>query len=265
MKTQTLLLSLFLLVPGLSRAQGTVNALENDFSTRTSLEIDKKLAKGLHLSAGYELRTEDYLSKIDRHQLSLDLSYKFSDYLKGGVGYTFYDRYGTNSGWEPRHRLSAHLTFGYRLGDWRFSLRETLRLTHKTASLNEFQEVRNPLELKSRFKIQYKGIENLEPYAFLELKNIFNDPACSATWDSSTSSYSDYSFLGYNDGYIKRYRGGLGLEWSLSKHHSLDLYGLFDYGYEKNIDTNKEGTKLKSLTYDQSFKTTIGVGYKFSF
>ena len=102
MKTSYLLLPALLLVPGLSRAQGTVNALENDFATRTSVELDWKLAKGLHLSAEYQLRTEQGLSKIDRHQVSLGLEYKFNSWLKGGLEYTFYDRYGTNAGWQPR-------------------------------------------------------------------------------------------------------------------------------------------------------------------
>ncbi|MCR4860787.1 MAG: DUF2490 domain-containing protein [Bacteroidales bacterium] len=265
MKTRYLLLLSLLLVPALSRAQGTVNALENDFATRTSLNLDWKLVKGLHLTAGYELRTENALSKIDRHQASLGVSYKFTPWLKGGLEYTFFDRYGTNAGWQPRHRLSGSLTFGYRLGDWRFSLREMVQATHKTEDLNVYQETRNPVTLKSRFKVQYKGFEKVEPYVFFELRTLLNDPACSATWNTSSSAYTAYSFTGYTDTYINRYRGGLGLEWKLSKQHALEFYGLFDYCYDKNVDTNAEGTKLKSLTYDQTFLTTVGVGYTFSF
>ena len=265
MKIHLPLLAALVLLPVLARAQGTVNALENDFSTRTSLALDKKLSPGLHLEAEDELRTENALSKIDRHQLSLGLSYKFTPWLKGGLSYTFFDRYGTTAGWEPRHRLSGSLTFAYRAGDWRFSLREMLQLTHKTEDLNIYQETRNYLALKSRFKVQYKGFSRVEPYALFELKTVLNDPACTATWNTATSSYSNYSFTGYTDAYITRYRGGLGLEWKISKQHALNFYGLFDYYYEKNIDTNKEGTKLKSLTYDQKFNTTVGIGYTFSF
>lgn len=255
----------FLPASVLTRAQGTVNELENDFATRTSIAVDKKLAKGLHLEAEYQLRTENALTKIDRHQASLGLNYKFNNYLKGGLSYTFIDRYGTNSGWQVRHRASAYLTAGYRAGNWRFSLREMVQWTHKTEDLNIYQEVRNPLTLKSRFKVQYKGFRSVEPYVFFELKNVFNDPACSATYNTTTGAYSNYSFTGYTDTYVNRYRGGLGLEWKLSKMHSLEFYGLLDYCYDKNIDTNKEGTRLKSLTWDRTLRTTLGVGYKFSF
>ena len=58
---------------------------------------------------------------------------------------------------------------------------------------------------------------------------------------------------------------GTRLEWALSKQHALDFYLLGDYCYEKNIDTNSSGTKLKSLTYDQAFNMALCVGYQFSF
>ena len=254
-----------LLIPALGRAQGQTAALETDFSTRTSVALDWRLARGLHLEAAYELRSEHGLSKIDRHQLSLGLDYKFNDWLKGGLSYTFFDRYGTKAGWQPRHRIGGSLTFGYHLGDWRLSLRESLQLTHKTEDLNVYQETRNSLALKSRVKVQYQGFADVEPYALFELKTVLNDPTCRATWSSAANAYTNYSFTGYKDAYITRYRGGLGLEWKLSRQHALNFYGLFDYLYEKAIDTNRAGTKLKSLTYYPTFNTTLGVGYTFSF
>lgn len=246
-------------------AQGNTNDLTSELRTRTSLEADWKITKGLHLSAGYELRTEDNLGSIDRHQAELGLSYKVNKWLKTGVSYTFmYHNRGAN-GWTPRHRLSADVTFGWKTGDWRFSLKEQLRFTHKTESMNYCQEVRNPLMLKSRAKVQYKGFSRIEPYAYFEVRNIFNDPSCSATWSTSSQAYSNYSFGGYNDAYINRLRGALGLEWSVSKHSSIDFYAMLDYCYDKNIDVDKSYTYLKSLTWDQSLHGIIGVAYKFSF
>ena len=90
-------------------------------------------------------------------------------------------------------------------------------------------------------EIQYKGFATLEPYALFELKATLNDPTCKATWNSAAAAYTDYSFTGYNDSYLSRYRGGLGLEWKLSPVHALNFYGLFDYYYEKAIDTNRAG------------------------
>ena len=245
-------------------AQQTANPLTTDLRTRTSLGLDWKLAKGLHLEADYELRTEDMLSRIDRHQATLGLSYKIAPWLKAGVSYTYIHHHKTDS-WTPRHRLSADLTFSWKTGDWRFSVKEQLRLTHKTESMNYCQEVPNPLLLKSRFKVEYRGLDAIEPYAFLEVRNIFNDPSCSATWSTVSNAYANYQFTGYNSAYFNRYRGALGLEWKLSKSHAIDFCAMADYCYDKNLDVDKTGTYLKSYTWDQALNGILSIGYKFSF
>lgn len=259
-----ILLAALLLAAWPGAAQQTLNSLQTDFRTRTSVGIDWKLAKGLHLEADYELRTEDILSSIDRHQATIGLSYKIAPWLKAGVSYTYMYKQRTND-WTNRHRLSTDLTFSWKSGDWRFSLKEQLRLTHKTESMNYYQEVPNPLVLKSRVKVQYKGFDYIEPYAFLEIRNTFNDPSCSATWNTGSQSYSDYQFTGYNSMYFNRYRGAIGLEWKLSKHHAIDICAMADYCYDKNLDVNKTGTYLKSFSWDQSLNGILSIGYKFSF
>lgn len=235
-----------------------------DFQTRSSVALDWKIAKGLHLEAEYELRTEDMLSRIDRHQATLGLSYKIAPWLKAGVSYSYLYHHKTDS-WTPRHRFNTDLTFSWKAGDWRFSVKEQLRLTHKTESVNPCQEVQNPLVLKSRAKVQYKGFEYIEPYAFVEVRNIFNDPSFSATWSSTSLNYADYVFTGYNSAYFNRYRGALGLEWKLSKHHSIDICTMLDYCYDKKIDVDKTGTYLKLNAREQAINGILSIGYKFSF
>ncbi|MBQ9462226.1 MAG: DUF2490 domain-containing protein [Bacteroidales bacterium] len=245
-------------------AQGTLNSLDTDFRTRSSVGLDWKLAKGLHLEADYELRSESVLSRLDRHQATVGLSYKITPWLKAGVSYSYIHHHKT-SAWSPRHRLNADLTFSYKTGAWRFSLKEQLRLTHKTESLNYCQEVRNPLVLKSRAKVQYKGFRSIEPYAYLEARNIFNDPSFSATWSTTSKAYANYQFTGYNSMYFNRFRGALGMEWKLSKHHAIDICAMADYCYDKNLDVDKTHTYLKSYTWDQALNGIVSIGYRFSF
>lgn len=264
MKKLFFLAVLLLALPAGLAAQGTENPLETDFRTRTSLALEYAAAPGLELELKYELRTQDNLSRIDRHQAGLALTYKFNEWLKGGVGYTFFSRQ-TSSAWEPRHRADAHLTFSHRFGDWNLALREQLRLTHRADEFNRFQSVRNSLMLKSRLKLTYKGWSAVEPYGYVEVRNTLNDPSFSATWNPTTKGYSDYQFLGYRSVYVNRFRGSLGVEWKLSPHHSLDLYTFLDRDRERNIDANKAGTKLKSVTWDNTLLTTLGLAYKFSF
>ena len=246
------------------KAQETVNALTSDLRTRTSVGLDWKIAKGFHLEADYELRTGSALSSLDRHQATVGLSYKITPWLKAGASYTYIYHHRT-SDWTPRHRLSTDLTFSWKSGDWRFSVKEQLRLTHKTESLNYCQEVANPLTLKSRFKVQYKGFKNIEPYAFLEARNIFNDPSCTATWSTTSQAYADYKFTGYNHCYFNRGRAALGMEWKLSRNSAIDFCAMADYCYDKQLDVDKTHTYLKSYTWDQALNGILSVSYKFSF
>ena len=263
-KFRIILLALLAAVPAVSFAQGTLNELETDFGARVSVTANKKIYPGLHVVLSGEARMSDNFSTFGRYQADLGLTYKINNNFKVGAGYMFIEKLNSSSEWKPRHRFYADGKLTLESGDWQFSLKERLQLTHRDVN-NAFQNNPNSLELKSRLKVAYKGLQSVTPYAYAELRNVFNDPACSATWSTVSQAYDNYSFLGYTDAYINRLRGSLGAEWKLSKQHSLDFFLLGDYCYDKNIDTNSKGTKLKSLTYDQAFKVSVGVGYKFNF
>lgn len=252
------------LLPLTAFAQGTVNDLETDFGARVGVSVNKKIVKGLHVVADGEFRLSDNFSTLGRYNLGLGVSYKISPVFKIGVGYQFIEKLNSSSEWKPRHRIYADASATLKAGDWRFSLKERLQLTHRDVN-NVFQSNPNSLMLKSRFKVSYKGFTSVTPYGYVEVRNVFNDPACSATWSTASEAYTNYTFKGYTDAYVNRFRGSLGLEWKLSKQHALDFYVLCDYCYEKNVDTNSSGTTLKSLTYDQEFNTAFCIGYQFSF
>lgn len=247
-------------------AQSYSEVSAQDVNGRASAELDWKVAKGFHLNAGYEVRSKDSFSGIERNQFSLGASYKLNKHLKTGLEYTFIGHYGNSSGeFRPRHRLSANVTGSVGAGNWRFSLRERLQFTHKFYDINPCQEVLNPLTLKSRLMAKYRGFKTVEPYAYVELRNVFNDPKCSATYNTATGSWTDYEFIGYSHAYVNRVRGALGLEWNLTKRHSLDFTVMYNYHNELEIDTNKAGTKLKSYAWQNPSTATVSVGYKFSF
>ena len=246
-----------------SRAQGTDNDLENDLGARFSVSADKKIVKGFHWTVEGEARQDDNLGNFGRWQAGTGLTYKISPWLKLGAGYIFIQKKNSESVWNPRHRVYGDAMFTLRSGAWRFSLKERLQLTHRDVN-NPYQDNPNLLGLKSRFKIAYKG-PVLTPYGYVELRNVFNDPACAAVWSTASQTYSDYSFIGYKDAYFNRVRGSLGLEWNLGDRSALDFFLLADYCRDKDIDTNAKGTKLKSLTYDRKLNCGIGIGYTFSF
>ena len=252
------------LIPTVGFAQGTVNDLETDLGARIGVTLNKKIVKGLHVTAEGEARLSDNFSSLGRYQAGLGVTYKISPVVKVGAGYLFIEKLNSSSAWKPRHRFYADASATLKAGDWRFSLKERLQLTHRDVN-NAYQDNPNSLMLKSRFKVSYKGFKGVTPYGYAEVRNVFNDPACSAIWSTTSEAYSEYSFKGYTDAYINRVRGSLGVEWKMNKHHALDFYLLGDYGYEKDIDTDSKGTELRSLTYDQTFKTAFCIGYQFSF
>ncbi len=250
------------MMPASLWAQGTDNDLETDAGGRLSVELDRKIKKGVHVMADAELRMSDNFSDIGRYQVGLGMSYKVNDWLKTQAGYVLIEDMNSSGEWNPRHRLYLDLTGTLKSGQWRFSLKEKLQLTHRRG-VNAYQTTPNALSLKSRIKAEYKGFGSISPYAYAEFRTALNDPSCSAKWDGT--SYSDYSFTGYNDVYLNRVRSAVGLEWKLDKKNSLDFVAMLDYCHDKNIDTNSKGTKLKSLIYDCTLMPQIGISYKFSF
>lgn len=265
MRTTRLLIPALLLISAVAKGQTPASGNEFDFRSRTSVGVDWKIAKGLHLDAGYELRTSDRISRIERNQLNVGLQYSPVKHLDIGVGYYYIGHYNSEKVLKPQHRVYFDLIGSYRFGAWKLSLRERIQLTNKSYDLNRYQQTRNLVELKSRLKLSYKGFTHLEPYAFVELRNCFNGPSFTADYNETDGKYSNYVFTGCSDTYVNRLRGALGLEWNINAMHSIDFKLMTDWCREKAIDTNADGTKLKSYTWEQALNTSLSIGYVFSF
>lgn len=260
------LLTLILLTSTLAcPAQTGTTTGATEFKTRVSAGVDWKIRKSLHAEAAYELRTNGNLSGIERHQLNVGIKYSPVNHLDIGCGYYFIAHYDSGKNFKPRHRVYADVIGSYKFGEWKLSLRERVQLTHKSYDFNTFQQTPNLVELKSRLKLAYKGFARIEPYAYAELLNCFNGPSFSADYNETTGKYSNYVFLGYKDVYVNSVRTALGLEWNIDRRNSIDFRMLADFGRDKNIDTNAEGTKLKSCIWEKSSDMILTIGYVFSF
>jgi len=265
MRTIDILIPAFLLISALAKGQTPAEGTDFDFRGRASVGMDWKISKGLHFEAGYELRCSDACSRIERHQFNAGISYAPFDYIKLGTEYYYIGNYGSEKNFRPQHRICLDITSQYKFSAWKLSLRERIQLTHKSYEFNVYQKTPNLVELKSRLKLSYRGFVHLEPYAFAELRNCFNGPSFTADYDESSGKYSNYKFTGYSDAYINRIRGALGVEWKVNKRHSIDFKLMTDYCRNKTIDTNAEGTKLKSFCWEQDLNTSLCVGYVCSF
>lgn len=256
------------------KAQTDVD-LDSEFGGRLSVSVDKKLARGLHVSLEEEIRMDNNFSSFDRFHTTLGLSYKVNDYLKLGVGYAMINPYSSsNSAFKSsRHRLMLDATGSLRFGDWRLSLRERFQATYRSGDMNEYQNPRTALTLKSRLKLSYKGLRRIEPYAYVELRNTLNAPVISASYDGTnylTSALSQYGEAGWfidswSGVYVNRVRGSVGFDYRLSKASSIDVSLMADRIMDKVVDANAEGTKLKSYTCETGFVGWINIGYSYSF
>ena len=263
-----------LLFPNHATAQTDVD-LDPEIGGRLSFTLDKKITRGLHVSLEEEVRFDNNFSSFDRSQTTVALSYKVNDNLKFGLGYAMINPYSSsnNAFKNSRHRFMLDVTGGIHFGNWRLSLKERFQATYRSGDMNEYQNPRTALILKSRLKLQYKGMRRLEPYASFELRNTLNAPVIVAYYNGTNYITDTYTtegdagwFLdGFSNIFVNRLRGSIGAEYRLTKRSSLDISLMADYVMDNIVDANSEGTKLKSYTHETGFVGWLTAGYRYSF
>lgn len=278
MKYISVILAAVLALLPVGAAAQTEESLDPEVGGRMAFTLDKKIVKGLHVSIEEELRFDNNFGAFDRFHTTLGASYKVLPYLKVGLGYSLINGYSSsNSAFKtPRHRAFVDVTGSYRFGDWTVSLRERVQMTHRTDSFNEYQNPANAWALKSRVKVTYKGLRRWEPYASFELRNTLNAPTVSAVYNEASGTWGYYNgstfttageagwFLdGFNNMYIDRLRGTLGVEYRIDHRSKLDVSLMVDYNMEKSVDANAEGTKLKAYTEEKGLMDWLCVGYSY--
>ena len=275
-KKIVIIASLLMAIPLATKAQTDVD-LDPEWGGRLSATIDKKLNRGMHIYLEEEARVDGNFGSFNRLQTTLGATYKLPAGVKLGLGYALIAPYSSaNSAFKSvRHRLMLDASYTYRFGDWQLSLKERLQATYRTGDMNEYQNPRTALTLKSRLKVQYRGLRRLTPYAYLELRNTLNSPVISAYYNESTGEYftsegsltgdAGWFLEGFSGAYVNRVRGCLGAEYRLDRRSRLEAYLLLDRVSDKQVDANAEGTKLKSYTREQGFVGQLCLGYSYSF
>lgn len=241
------------------------DASANPLKGRTTLGGEWKISERVKLETGYEFRSKSSLCGVERHMLKSGLNYKFNRYFSVGMDYDFIAHYTSSFDLQRRHRIGMNVTGVYDFGMWSLSLRERVQYTHKSYAVNMYQEPRNEVVLKSRVKLSYRGLSAFEPYTYIELRNTLNAPSFTATYLENSGTYTNYTFIGYNDVYVNRYRGAIGALWQVDKRNGLDLRVMLDYTVNKHIDINPQGSILESYYIKHKWTPTIVVGYVFSF
>ena len=265
----------------------TTMVAQSDFGVWTSIEGSTKLNKKLELSLEGEYRTQDMSSMTERASGAVNLSYKdknFLPFLKADVGYTYmYMHYPAETAikyetddegnfefddegnfipkhknvdaayWTTRHRATASLTGSFKLGRFKFSLRERYQYTYRMPSqcdreryyyfyfpptmaewdmenpeyTTDEKKAKSDHKLRSRLQVSYniKGCP-LEPFAEVEVYNQL-----------------DNSFA------YDKIRYTVGTEYKIDKKNKLKAY----YRYQDSADIDEVGGHV------------LGLGYAFEF
>lgn len=276
------------------------------FGTRYELGVEKKLfSKNLRVSVSDELRLAEDFS-FDRNYLNFGVSYKFLPWLKAGLAYSSiavakdkeFDGGVVVDYTDWRHRAAVDLTESVSWGGFKFSLKEKYQVTYKTRSwLNTWEQPRFSQAIRVKAKLSYPfkrvwGLRSLEPYAAGELRLLLNgvkysSDAVDAIFTTSDerriqANVDDYDngFKGFNNAYLNRVRGEVGLSFEFDKRNSLDLFVLMDsltdrdyqayssdeeYTKNNNYIWNHRAGQLKSYDVVRSKSVSIGLSYIFKF
>lgn len=223
-----------------------------DFQLKAAVGASHKFFNLMTLSAEQEGRMRDHMSSC-RSYSTVDINFDLFDFFKAGFGYTFI--YQTP---HARHRGYVDVMGVWKTGNWTFSLKERVQMTHKVWDINNYQQPRNLVELKSRVKASYKFASlPLKPYASFEVRNEFNGVRY--------ASYSTFrpESLTYNDSYINRLRTTIGTEWRLNRTEILDFYLMYDYNYDRQFDVSRNKQRFRSITNQYSHIFSFGVSLWF--
>lgn len=207
-----------------------LQAYADDYGSILSVDITKRIAKGLNVTFEEEHRTRSDFGKTDRFSHALELSYKPLKYLKVGGAYNLINFNHDKRGWEIRHRYYFYATGSVNVGRFGFSLRERFQST-KRQGVEETAKRANPkLYLRSRLKVDYDIPKSkFEPFVSFELFNTLNNP---------------------QENTMDRWRGIAGTAFKLNKKNTLEVY----YRYT-NYKDDDEDTDIHQ----------IGAGYSFKF
>lgn len=220
----SLLLFLFL------RSACPTKAQDNDFGAWVGVDLQKDI-RNWTFSVGEELRTMNNAGTIRGSYTSLGVDYAPLKRLKFGTSYQFILFNDTDlDDIQPRHRLNLYTTGNFKLGNFKFNLRERFQMTFKDESERNYKM--NPKNVwRNRLEVEY------------------NIPDSKLTPSFSVETY--YQLNNPDGNKFEQIRYKLAASYKLNKHNKLELFGLFDH--EINVKNPVDQTVL-GLTYTHQLR-----------
>jgi hypothetical protein len=213
------------------------HAQSDSYGTWTSIGIEKKIHKW-NFGAETELRTINYLGRINRGSISLSADYSILKHLKIGIGYQLMNNWDEKYwNYQIRNRFNVSGTGKLKWDKFSFSLREKLQVTFKDESNR----------IKSNGTIDTYKI-NPEWVWRNRMQISYNIPHCRLTPAFSVESF--YQLNNPDGNAFDNLRYILSLDYKINKRNSVSIYGLI------NSRLNSDNISGKYI---------LGTSYVFSF
>jgi hypothetical protein len=211
MKNKFSVILVFLMtIPLISSAQ------TNDFGIWTTIEATKKFRRW-DLGVEAELRTRENTSEVQRWSLEADIAFRVFKPLQTGISYKYISINDAEyNDFQPRQRYSFYVKAKKKVGDFTFSLKEQAQRTIK----DERDRIKDD-NTYDTYRINPEWIwRNRIQVAY----NIPHFPV-----NPSFSVETFYQLNNPEGNTFDALRFTLSWKYKLSKHHKLEIYGLFDH------------------------------------
>jgi hypothetical protein len=211
---------LFLLLPF------TVFAQDNDFGIWYGASVNKNIIKRLEIDASAMVRTFENAGKVEQGYIEAGLEYKFTDFLSAAASYRLTDKYEEDlDKYLYQHKIFVDLKGNLKVADFVFACRARFQTRIKTYdNKNDFTDYTGRIKLKATYKTPSFPVN---PYLYGELF---------------------IPMFSSEDEAVEKYRLSTGIEYSLSKKHSIEAEYIFEHDYRPDLVSH-----ILSICYNLKF------------
>lgn len=247
------------------------------YGFQSIIGIEKKLSSDLKANIGTELRMQgDFL--YDRQwRFNVGAEYKLAKRFSLIGEYTLIRKHKDGDRVSYRHRVKIGLQESLKFSKKaKLTFSEKLQWTHRAGKMNIYQNARNNFATKLKVKFTYSISKKFDLSASEEARLSFSEPDLDGVYydaqlwqftnaDGSPVGKPGWFLEGFDKFRLNRLRTNIGLTYNINKHHSVNLSALLDYERELQIDSDKNGTAIKSLVHDRRYTLYAKLEYTFSF
>lgn len=206
-------------------ASSIVIAQKKDFGIWYNANLEIGLSKKVEMDISAAVRTFENASKVEEGFGEIGLTYKVFKNVSLGGKYRFTGKLEDDSMYHPRHKWIADLKGGFDLGVLEISGRLRVQRQDKTYFEDANDEIPD-YYLRTRLKTVYKTKSfPVNPYASLETFSRIFEAA---------------------DKNIEKYRVSLGIEYKISKRHSVEA----EYMFQRDHLPKLSDTSILGLSYN---------------